>query len=511
MRGDLLFLSWRTAILFALAINHLAVSASAFSFSYTTPTQCDDVTVNWQGGQPPFTLLVIPPSQTMQNFSIPSSNFNNNAGSFTTQLILGENTRVMFAMSDATGVTAGGISPLLSVGSSTSGATCNTTVRMPDFFFSLNGDLKECMPYTFSQYSGAILPIRVMGFIPSGPFFSSSAPDQSDTYVWKNTYPAGTPISFTVVDSQGRSGGTSNIRTVMASGDTSCKSQSVIFTTSSPTDTASSSSTTNNSSDDRATGIIGAAMIAGIVILILGFVGGCCCLCWKIRRRAVAKASKNKVGAYELLAPNTTAPEGVAELVNNQAVTPFPLHNSTSSQIASSAHSSLAITPYPLPVPVPPIVISPSEKTLYHASRPSASSITPTHSPLSAASSPHSGSLTQVVTPFPLTGIATTTSKPANQLYPDNRPSTSTSSSVSPYATHHAGPSTSSFVSATYRDPFVEAQPQVSLEAQGSPYNPENEHMDLPPEYSEDGPTVLPVQTLSTQTSTTSLQPVRRS
>lgn len=46
---------------------------------------------------------------------------------FTIQLPLAEHQRVLFAVSDATGVTAGGTSTLFDVGASVSGAQCNTT------------------------------------------------------------------------------------------------------------------------------------------------------------------------------------------------------------------------------------------------------------------------------------------------------------------------------------------------------------------------------------------------
>lgn len=68
------------------------------------------------------------PNRPLYNFTIPSSSFNNNAGSFTIpQLMLPQFQRVMFTMSDATGVSSGGITSLLTVGDSVGNVFCNTT------------------------------------------------------------------------------------------------------------------------------------------------------------------------------------------------------------------------------------------------------------------------------------------------------------------------------------------------------------------------------------------------
>ncbi|KIM48270.1 hypothetical protein M413DRAFT_63195 [Hebeloma cylindrosporum] len=64
-------------------------------------------------------------------------------------------------MSDALGITSGGISALLTVGDSIGGNSCNTTSPAADFYFSLDTDLEECKPYPFSQYPNAVQPITI--------------------------------------------------------------------------------------------------------------------------------------------------------------------------------------------------------------------------------------------------------------------------------------------------------------------------------------------------------------
>lgn len=64
----------------------------------------------------------------MYNFTIPLNSFNNNVGNFTIpQLMLSQFQRVMFTMSDGTGLSSGGITSLFTVGDSVGRVFCNTT------------------------------------------------------------------------------------------------------------------------------------------------------------------------------------------------------------------------------------------------------------------------------------------------------------------------------------------------------------------------------------------------
>ncbi|KAI0932082.1 hypothetical protein AcW1_000697 [Taiwanofungus camphoratus] len=103
--------------------------AANFTFSYGNPTQCDDFSVSWTGGTPPFQLSLIPAFDVPLTTSIPSSNFSNGKGSFQVQLPFAQKQQILVVMSDASGFASGGISNVLSVGPSTSGSQCNTTDR----------------------------------------------------------------------------------------------------------------------------------------------------------------------------------------------------------------------------------------------------------------------------------------------------------------------------------------------------------------------------------------------
>lgn len=84
-------------------------SAHAFSFFYTsTPTQCGNVTVEWTGGQAPFTLLLVPVGQLNPETrkiiqeDVPSGN------SVTFTLNYPANSQYVAVLNDATGIGSGG-------------------------------------------------------------------------------------------------------------------------------------------------------------------------------------------------------------------------------------------------------------------------------------------------------------------------------------------------------------------------------------------------------------------
>ncbi|KAF9051960.1 hypothetical protein BJ165DRAFT_924503 [Panaeolus papilionaceus] len=257
--------------------------ASAFSFVHDDPAHCSNITFHWTGGTPPFRLLIISPMQPIRNISIPDSAFNDNQGSFTTQLLFAVHNRVMFTMSDATGITAGGLTKLLTVADSQN-LGCNTTSPAPDFFFSLNKDLLECKPYEFSRYDNATQPLTIQYFIPDGEFFQITAPI-GDTFSWRNNLTAGTEVIFGVKDARGRSGGTSEDKVVIASDDKTCLD-----------DDGGGGGSTNNAGA-MAGGIIGG--ILGVFILLT-------LLWWFCRRRRAKAREREKFSLEDDEQPGTT-------------------------------------------------------------------------------------------------------------------------------------------------------------------------------------------------------------
>lgn len=195
--------------------------AHGFPFTHTDPTECGDMTVTWEGGSPPFRLLIVPDGQTLRNISIPDNSFDGTTGSFTTPMPWVAGTRLILSMSDATDLTAGGISNILTLGPA-NGATCDTTVIQADFFFSLEGNLEQCGQFPFSGYELANRPVSVFGFVPNGRHFSVEGV-QDTSFSWRVTEPAGTSVFFFMTDANQRNGGVA-LREVGPSGDSSCLS-----------------------------------------------------------------------------------------------------------------------------------------------------------------------------------------------------------------------------------------------------------------------------------------------
>ncbi|KAH7929312.1 hypothetical protein BV22DRAFT_1057011 [Leucogyrophana mollusca] len=246
----------------------------AFSVTVVSgPTQCDDLTVSWTGGQPPFEILLTPVYNYPRNISVPSSSFSNNAGSYTIpQLPFANKTRFLLTMSDATGFGTGGTSNVLTVGDPVGNNNCNTTNPAVAFTFDLNNALQQCQPYTFSGYNGAVQPVIITGLIPLGESFLVYPPvNQGASYSWTADVAAGTSILFLMTDANGRQGGSSDLLPVQLSSDSSClNASSPSSTASSPpssTSTTSSPSTTNGSSTSTSIGAIAGTVIGCLVAL----------------------------------------------------------------------------------------------------------------------------------------------------------------------------------------------------------------------------------------------------
>ncbi|QRW14872.1 alphaherpesvirus glycoprotein E domain protein [Ceratobasidium sp. AG-Ba] len=257
----------------ALGLLSAARTAAAFSFVFTAPVQCGDLTVTWGGGIAPFSLMITPLYSTPQNITIPDSAYNGTHGSYTTTLrVTGKQTqrRFLLTMSDSTGFGSGGTSGLLTAGIDDNSQSCNTTDPGTDFTYDLPSALQQCQPYTWSNYYAATLPLTIYGLIPLGKAFVLSPPSQDRSFTWTANVASGTNLVFVVVDSQGRQGGSSDFYTVSASNDASCidanspgsTAQSTAAATSTASTTPISSGTTNNAA------VVGASIAGGAVFLI---------------------------------------------------------------------------------------------------------------------------------------------------------------------------------------------------------------------------------------------------
>ncbi|OJA16194.1 hypothetical protein AZE42_00137 [Rhizopogon vesiculosus] len=233
MRNSPLFRSFTCITSFLSAVR-------AFNVTVGTPTECDDLTVSWTGGQAPFEILLTPIFKVPQNISVPTSAFSNGKGSYSiSQLPFANETQFLLTMSDATSFGSGGTTTVLTVGVPVAKNNCNTTGPSVDFTFDLPSALQQCSGYTFDGYDGAVQPITITALIPGGQSVVVQPPTGS-SYNWLADVRAGTDLVFVMTDSEGRQGGSSDIMTVSLSNDASC------LNADSPSSTASVPSSTTS-------------------------------------------------------------------------------------------------------------------------------------------------------------------------------------------------------------------------------------------------------------------------
>ncbi|RDB28952.1 hypothetical protein Hypma_015596 [Hypsizygus marmoreus] len=230
----------------AIAFWALFPLAQAFSFTSGPTSQCDDLSLSWTGGTPPFQLLIAPVFGTPRNVSIPLAAFSNGRGSYSFPLPIEQDHKFILTMSDATGFATGGSSDALTSGVSR-GGSCDFKDPGVDFLFELNSALQQCRPYVFSGYADAIQPLTIIGTIPGGTSFVLNPPTGSDSFSWTANVASGTSIIFTMLDSRGRKGGSSDIKTVGITDDTTCLNNQSPSSTVAATPTPSNTSRTSKS------------------------------------------------------------------------------------------------------------------------------------------------------------------------------------------------------------------------------------------------------------------------
>ncbi|EJU01221.1 hypothetical protein DACRYDRAFT_116996 [Dacryopinax primogenitus] len=257
--------------------------SNAFLFSFTPPTSCDPLTVIWQGGTPPFNLLVTPSLDVARNISLPSTSFSSstNRGNYTLpQLELDPGASFLLTMSDSTGFGTGGTSALLVTGASTTGTSCSTVGPNLGFeFFLQSGGASQCKSFQISWDSNATRPVDIWGLIPLGQTFHLIGATGTSVD-WTVNIATGTSFFLALADAAGNQGGTSSIQSVGSSDDSSCiNANSPSSTVSSqPAQTSisgggSSTSPSSGTSDPGSsgsskTGTIVGAVIASILALV---------------------------------------------------------------------------------------------------------------------------------------------------------------------------------------------------------------------------------------------------
>ncbi|KIO08339.1 hypothetical protein M404DRAFT_997272 [Pisolithus tinctorius Marx 270] len=243
--------------------------AKAFSVSVGTAAECASFTVSWTGGQSPFQISIFPVFDVPRFYSVPSSAYNGNQGSYTiSQLPLGQGTKFVLTVSDATGFGTGGATDVIQVAESTSSSSCNTTTPALSYTYNLPSSLQQCAPYVFNGYQGAALPVTFVGLIPGGEAFVLQSGVATSSYTWTTNVQAGTSIIFSMLDAQNRTGGSSDLETVQLSNDASCLSST------SPSSTASIPQSSQSGSSSPSTSPTGSSSTKISTATIIGIAGG---------------------------------------------------------------------------------------------------------------------------------------------------------------------------------------------------------------------------------------------
>lgn len=317
----------------------------AFSVTVGTPTQCDDLSVTWTGGQAPFEILLTPVFKVPQNISVPASAFNNGKGSYTIpQLPFKNDTQFLLTMSDATAFGSGGTSPILKVGSPVANNNCNTTGASVDFTFDLPTALQQCNEYTFDDYDNAVQPITITALIPGGESLILHPPT-GPSYTWIADVSAGTTLVFVMTDSQGRQGGSSDLETVTLSNNATClSSNSPSSTASVPSSTTASTSTgvsptsTQSTSSSSNTATIVSAAIGCVVALAALVSLGMFLLRKRRASRSLYVMSSSKRHSRRL--PSADLDHGGNQYGHVPPIYPYPYQADSVSHLAPPIHST---------------------------------------------------------------------------------------------------------------------------------------------------------------------------
>ncbi|WWC73113.1 uncharacterized protein I206_107078 [Kwoniella pini CBS 10737] len=275
----------------------------SFSLQNTTPAQCSQVSIEWTGGQTPFSLVVIPALDYPTSISIPDSSFDSSTvkGNYSWTVNYPKDTKFVIMMSDGSGTGTGGVSPLYQVASGSS--SCNIRSELADFEFYLNAtSLTQCAPLSIYWDNSAVTPVSILGAIPGGQVFQLvSVNDKTNSLVWNTNIAANTQLIMAALDSgEHGNGGSSALYTIGSSSDNSCiNDQSPSSTTAgSPTATGTKSGsvggvktvtaiTTQTSLPKGAAGLSTGALVGIIVSAVLVVIALQAALLWFCCRRQI--------------------------------------------------------------------------------------------------------------------------------------------------------------------------------------------------------------------------------
>ncbi|ORX39049.1 hypothetical protein BD324DRAFT_618333 [Kockovaella imperatae] len=214
-----------------LTLATLIPTALGFSFNTSTPTQCGDMTVQWDGGTEPFYLILIPTESLtagrIMNVSIPPGL--QPPYSHTFRLDEPAGLHFLATMYDSKGFGTGGTTSTLRVGSSSNTSCLSTDLRY-DFFFYIDpqNNPSQCQSMRISWDNTITYPLNLYGLIPSGTPFDIPISQQTGNVSvdWQVDIDDGTQFLLFMADAgEYQTGGSTSLFTVQ-SGNDNCMTSS---------------------------------------------------------------------------------------------------------------------------------------------------------------------------------------------------------------------------------------------------------------------------------------------
>ena len=241
-------------LLFLATLLHSSFS-TAFQLNLSMPYQCSTLTATWQGGTPPYELLLVPVGHVNPvEIRTIISRQNITTSSYALQLPYPQGSKFVAVLSDATGAGTGGTTDVLTVGpphdGNANGDSCLAkTSSHPEFYFYLSPTTpNQCenwqiaWPYTVQGLTvWAVIPGKVTFEIPL-----AATPDSQDTklecYNWVVDVPQGNQLLLIAGDSEkdGRGkGGSTDLMVVGNGTDSNCLASNPLSSTTSSSTIAS--------------------------------------------------------------------------------------------------------------------------------------------------------------------------------------------------------------------------------------------------------------------------------
>ncbi|TBU62694.1 hypothetical protein BD310DRAFT_698718 [Dichomitus squalens] len=343
----------------AVVLAELASLAAAYSFNIvSTPRQCENLTVQitGDGGQPPYSLLIIPvgpsplPNATEVRKITNVAFGSGSSASADFQLAFPENSQFVAVVSDNAGFGTGGTSAAVTVLSGNDGCFNPTQQVSPQWFLHTTPDgvLNSCVqtriwwnpgdPQGTPNFQG-VIPGGDSFSIPVGP--TSTEIGSGVGFNWTADVREGTTLLLVGGDDRGLGVAGSNVFTVQR-GSSSCLNDTSPSSTpgspaggSYPTSTDGSGTRSGSGSSGSSTNV--GAIVGGVVGGVVGALALALLLVFVIRRRRFHQSGGTKERPVDLLQDNDhDGPDaGDGRLPEYYQPEPFVLPDPT---VASSQH-----------------------------------------------------------------------------------------------------------------------------------------------------------------------------